>query len=162
MDIRFIEWMPFNDNGWNKDRFLSYDEMFQRITSDECTLEEVSIQGLPAVDLQRLEDGPNDTTKWWKVPGHKGRVGFITSMTHHFCGSCNRLRITADGQLKVCLFGSAEVSLRDAMREGASDEDVGTIIWAALQKKHFALGGHGNAEGIKKANNNRPMTLIGG
>ena len=91
-----------------------------------------------------------------------GRLGFITSMTNHFCGTCNRVRITADGQLKVCLFGSAEVSLRDAMREGASDVDLALIVRAALQKKKFALGGHGNAEGIKKANNNRPMTLIGG
>lgn len=162
VDIRFIEWMPFNDNGWNKDRFLSYDDMMRRITSDEFNQEEVSMQGISSIELKRLEDGPNDTTKWWQVPGHVGRVGFITSMTHHFCGSCNRLRITADGQLKVCLFGSAEVSLRDAIREGASDNDLETIIWAALQNKHFALGGHGNAEGIKKANDNRPMTLIGG
>ena len=163
VDIRFIEWMPFNDNGWNKDRFLSYDDMMKRITSDDYSdSANASLQGLPAVNLTRLEDGPNDTTKWWQVPGYVGRVGFITSMTQHFCGSCNRLRITADGQLKVCLFGSAEISLRDAMREGASDEDLGIIVWAALQSKHFALGGHGNAEGIKKANDNRPMTLIGG
>eukprot|EP00551_Chaetoceros_affinis_P006686 CAMPEP_0203670558 /NCGR_PEP_ID=MMETSP0090-20130426/6600_1 /ASSEMBLY_ACC=CAM_ASM_001088 /TAXON_ID=426623 /ORGANISM="Chaetoceros affinis, Strain CCMP159" /LENGTH=559 /DNA_ID=CAMNT_0050535445 /DNA_START=101 /DNA_END=1780 /DNA_ORIENTATION=- len=170
VDIRFIEWMPFNDNGWNNDRFLSYDDMMRRITSDDRDNhrdtnqggETASMQGLSAVDLVRLEDGPNDTTKWWQAPDHVGRVGFITSMTQHFCGSCNRLRVTADGQLKVCLFGSAEVSLRDAMREGASDEDLGAIVWAALQNKHFALGGHGNAEGIKKANDNRPMTLIGG
>ena len=89
-------------------------------------------------------------------------VGFITSMSEHFCGSCNRMRITADGQLKVCLFGSAEVSLRDALREGASDEEIGFIVGAALQKKKFALGGHGSAEGIETANDNRPMTLIGG
>jgi len=166
VDVRFIEWMPFNDNGWNKDRFLSYNDMFQMITSsdfdDDNNNMTSSMQGLPPFRLERLVDGPNDTTKWWQVPNYKGRVGFITSMTHHFCGSCNRLRITADGQLKVCLFGSTEISLKDAMREGASDEDLGLIVWAALQNKHFALGGHGNAEGIKKANNNRPMTLIGG
>ena len=163
VDIRFIEWMPFNDNGWNKDRFLSYADMMKMITLDVLDHQmEASMQGLPAFELNRLEDGPNDTTKWWRVPGHIGRVGFITSMTEHFCGDCNRLRITADGQLKVCLFGSTEVSLRDAMREGASDDDLGSIVWAALQNKHFALGGHGNAEGIRKANDNRPMTLIGG
>jgi cyclic pyranopterin phosphate synthase len=48
----------------------------------------------------------------YKVPGFKGQIGFITSMSEHFCGSCNRLRITADGNLKVCLFGNAEISLR--------------------------------------------------
>jgi molybdenum cofactor biosynthesis enzyme MoaA len=161
VDVRFIEWMPFNDNGWNKDRFLSYDAMMDRITSDESG-EESSLKGFGPFDLQRLTDGANDTTKWWQAPDHEGRLGFITSMTQHFCGTCNRVRLTADGQLKVCLFGSAEVSLRDAMREGASDADLGLIVRAALHKKKFALGGHGNAEGIKKANNNRPMTLIGG
>jgi len=51
-------------------------------------------------------------------------VGFITSMSEHFCATCNRLRITADGNLKVCLFGPQEVSLRDAMREGKTDEEL--------------------------------------
>lgn len=161
VDVRFIEWMPFSDNGWSKDRFLSYKDMFDRIATEDSPFE-TSLNGLPAAKLQRLVDSENDTTKWWRAEGHMGRLGFITSMTNHFCGTCNRVRITADGQLKVCLFGSAEVSLRDAMREGASDVDLALIVRAALQKKKFALGGHGNAEGIKKANNNRPMTLIGG
>lgn len=52
-------------------------------------------------DFTALPNGRNDTSKAWKVPGHVGQVGFITSMTEHFCGSCNRLRITADGNLKV-------------------------------------------------------------
>mmetsp|Transcript_8295 Transcript_8295/g.15628 ORF Transcript_8295/g.15628 Transcript_8295/m.15628 type:complete len:490 (-) Transcript_8295:65-1534(-) len=161
VDIRFIEWMPFNDNGWNKDRFFSYNEMMKRITSDDAG-EMSSLKGLGPFELRRLVDGANDTTKWWQVAGHEGRLGFITSMTEHFCGTCNRVRLTADGQLKVCLFGSTEVSLRDAMREGANDADLALIVRAALQKKKFALGGHGNAEGIKKANDNRPMILIGG
>jgi len=161
VDVRFIEWMPFNDNGWNKDRFLSYNAMMNRITTDDSA-EESSLKGLSPYELQRLVDGANDTTKWWQAPGHEGRLGFITSMTEHFCGTCNRMRLTADGQLKVCLFGSAEVNLRDAMREGASDADLGLIVNAALQNKKFALGGHGNAEGIRKANDNRPMILIGG
>ena len=162
VDVRFIEWMPFNDNGWNKDRFLSYQDMMTRLTSDEDVNVSSSRNGVGPFDLKRLVDGANDTTKWWHVDGYAGRLGFITSMTQNFCGTCNRVRLTADGQLKVCLFGSAEVSLRDAMREGASDSDLSLIVRAALQKKKFALGGHGNAEGIKKANNNRPMTLIGG
>lgn len=161
VDVRFIEWMPFSDNGWDKDRFLSYDAMMSRIISDDSGATS-SMQGLAPFELQRGTDGANDTTKWWQVDGYEGRLGFITSMTEHFCGTCNRVRLTADGQLKVCLFGSSEVSLRDAMREGATDADLALIVRAALQKKKFALGGHGDAEGIKKANNNRPMTLIGG
>jgi cyclic pyranopterin phosphate synthase len=91
-------------------------------------------------------------------------------MSDHFCSSCNRLRITADGKIKVCLFGSneKEVSLRDIMRKHQhedsklQEEALGKVIHAAVQKKTFALGGHGSAENIAKAADNRPMTLIGG
>ena len=92
-------------------------------------------------------------------------------MSEHFCSSCNRLRITADGKIKVCLFGSneKEVSLRDIMRKHQHDDsnlqqDVALekVIYASVQKKTFALGGHGSAENIAKAADNRPMTLIGG
>jgi len=163
VDVRFIEWMPFNDNGWNKNRFFSYADMLETIRNDHMTTTiEASLQGVGPMNLIRQTDGDNDTTKWWQVSGFKGRIGFITSMSEHFCGTCNRLRIMADGQLKVCLFGSQEVSLRDAIRAGVSNEDLSYIIHAAVQKKTFALGGHGNAEGIAKANDNRPMTLIGG
>jgi len=164
VDIRFIEWMPFNDNGWNTSRFVSYVDMMDKISNEG------------KMQMERIGDGPNDTTKWWRVQpgldnnGGKARVGFITSMSEHFCSSCNRLRITADGKIKVCLFGSneKEVSLRDIMRNHQHDdpklqeEELGKVIYAAVQKKTFALGGHGNAEGIAKAADNRPMTLIGG
>jgi len=162
IDVRFIEWMPFSDNGWSKNRFISYNDMKSLISGVNGDETQASLQGVPPLQLVRLKDGANDTTKWWTVEGYKGRVGFITSMSEHFCGTCNRLRITADGKLKVCLFGSTEVSLRDAMRAGVSDEDLQLIVNSAVQKKNFALGGHGNAEGIAKANDNRPMTLIGG
>lgn len=161
VDVRFIEWMPFNDNGWCSDRFVSYEEMMKNISLVQ--------------PLERIGDGPNDTTKWWTVPDNidksrAARIGFITSMSEHFCSSCNRLRITADGKIKVCLFGSneKEVSLRDIMRKhqyGDSklqEMELGKVIHAAVQKKTFALGGHGSAENIAKAADNRPMTLIGG
>jgi molybdenum cofactor biosynthesis protein A len=160
VDIRFIEWMPFNDNSWNTSKFVSYNDMMDILINE----------GMP---LERIGDGPNDTTKWWRVQKIKNgldrssRVGFITSMSEHFCSSCNRLRITADGKIKVCLFGSneKEVSLRDIMRKhhGKDDEEeLGKVIHAAVQKKTFALGGHGSAENIALAADNRPMTLIGG
>ena len=167
VDVRFIEWMPFNDNGWNASRFISYKDM----------MDKMSREGTP---LERIGDGPNDTTKWWRVQKNAlvgrtsarsaTRIGFITSMSEHFCSSCNRLRITADGKIKVCLFGSneKEVSLRDIMRthqhEDSNLQDVALerVIYAAVQKKTFALGGHGSAENIAKAADNRPMTLIGG
>ena len=163
VDMRFIEWMPFNDNGWNKSRFLSYKDMMDKICHE----------GMP---LERIGDGPNDTTKWWRTQSNqdetkrKARIGFITSMSEHFCSSCNRLRITADGKIKVCLFSSneKEVSLRDIMRNHEHEthelqQDIlGKVIYTAVQKKTLALGGHGDAEGIASAADNRPMTLIGG
>jgi cyclic pyranopterin phosphate synthase len=113
---------------------------------------------------------PNDTAKTYSVPGFAGKVGFITSMTENFCGSCNRLRITCDGNIKACLFGNEEVSLRDVMREHRSpDAGVGEggkemekrlleVIGGAVGRKEE---GHKPAEELAKGEN-RPMILIGG
>lgn len=79
-------------------------------------------------------------------------------MTDHFCGTCNRLRITADGSIKVCLFGNTEVSLRDLMREGKSDEDLVNVIGTAVKKKKKQHAGMFELASRK----NRPMILIGG
>eukprot|EP00054_Salpingoeca_dolichothecata_P007056 m.41253 g.41253 ORF g.41253 m.41253 type:complete len:80 (+) comp16838_c0_seq5:93-332(+) len=79
-------------------------------------------------------------------------------MSEHFCGTCNRLRLTADGNLKVCLFGAAEVSLRDALRNNTSQEDLLEIIGAAVHKKKKQHAGMFNLAKMK----NRPMILIGG
>lgn len=79
-------------------------------------------------------------------------------MTEHFCGTCNRLRITADGNIKVCLFGNAEVSLRDMMRQGKTDEQLLEIIGAAVKKKKKQHAGMFELASRK----NRPMILIGG
>jgi cyclic pyranopterin phosphate synthase len=151
VDVRFIEYMPFNENQWQTDGFVSYRQMQEQISG-----------------LQRIHDGPNDTTKWWRldVEGKStplGRIGFITSMSEHFCGTCNRLRITADGQLKVCLFGKTEVSLRDLMRHGGSTDMLQKVIHYAVQRKHFKLGGHKDMVDLQAhSRENRPMTLIGG
>ena len=104
VDVRFIEYMPFDGNKWNTKKMVSYSEMMEIIRSRYT-------------DFQRIDDAPNDTSKGYKVPGFKGQVGFITSMSENFCSSCNRLRLTADGNLKVCLFGNTEISLRDYLRK---------------------------------------------
>ena len=67
--------------------------------------------------------------------GFVGQFGFITSMSEHFCHTCNRVRLTADGNLKVCLFGNAELSLRDAMRSGMSDAELADVVAAAVKRK---------------------------
>ncbi|KAL4788569.1 hypothetical protein BJX76DRAFT_344713 [Aspergillus varians] len=104
IEVRFIEYMPFDGNKWSEGKMVSYQEMLALIREKYPTLEKVT-------------DHKNDTSKTYRVPGFQGRIGFITSMTHNFCGTCNRLRITGDGNLKVCLFGNSEVSLRDIIRQ---------------------------------------------
>ncbi|XP_013107814.2 molybdenum cofactor biosynthesis protein 1 isoform X1 [Stomoxys calcitrans] len=122
VDVRFIEYMPFMGNKWQTDKLLSFGETLKLIR-----------QKWP--EFEALPNGPNDTSKAYKVPGFQGQVGFITSMTEHFCGTCNRLRLTADGNLKVCLFGNKEISLKDALRNNISEDDLVALISAAVKRK---------------------------
>lgn len=181
LEVRFIEYMPFDGNKWNKGKMFSYNEMLDVIRAEYP-------------ELQKVRDGKNDTSKTWKIPGFEGRLGFVTSMTHNFCGTCNRLRITSDGNLKVCLFGNAEVSLRDIIRKSNNGEPIdeeafeamkqiemnrrqglagtsGTplgmapnetelldVIGMAVKRKKAKHAGIGQLEHMK----NRPMILIGG
>ena len=181
IEVRFIEYMPFDGNKWSKNKMFSYQEMLDLIRTKYPT-------------LQKVQDHKNDTSKTWHIPGFAGKIGFITSMTHNFCGSCNRLRITGDGHLKVCLFGNAEVSLRDILRKSNSGEPIDEqafeamkqiemdrrrdlltsdrtplglapnemelleVIGAAVKRKKAKHAGIGELEHMK----NRPMILIGG
>ncbi|XP_015675119.2 molybdenum cofactor biosynthesis protein 1 [Protobothrops mucrosquamatus] len=143
LDVRFIEYMPFDGNKWNFKKMVSYKEMLDTIK-----------QKWP--DLKKLPCEASSTAKAYKVPHFQGQVSFITSMSEHFCGSCNRLRITADGNLKVCLFGNSEVSLRDHLRGNASEEKLIQIIGAAVDRKKKQHAGMFNISQMK----NRPMILI--
>ncbi|XP_019875734.2 molybdenum cofactor biosynthesis protein 1 isoform X1 [Aethina tumida] len=122
VDVRFIEYMPFSGNKWEVNKMVSYGDMVKSI-KDKWP------------GFHPLKNHPNDTSKAWKVPNYEGQVGFITSMSEHFCGTCNRLRITADGNLKVCLFGNTEVSLRDALRNNCSRDDLVALVQAAVRRK---------------------------
>ncbi|XP_010864629.1 molybdenum cofactor biosynthesis protein 1 isoform X2 [Esox lucius] len=144
LEVRFIEYMPFDGNKWNFKKMVSYQEMLDYIR-----------QQWPR--LEQLPNAKTDTAKTYKVPGFQGQVGFITSMSDHFCGSCNRLRITANGNLKVCLFENMEVSLRDVLRSGASDQELLEIIGAAVGRKKKQHAGMFSISQMK----NRPMILIG-
>lgn len=101
-----------------------------------------------------------------QVPGFKGRVGFISSMTDNFCASCTRLRLTADGSLEVCLFGAREVNLRDILRSGSESginervrkQKLLGVIGAAVKRKAER---HAGLEVLPRLQN-RPMSLIGG
>ncbi|HEX7069379.1 MAG TPA: GTP 3',8-cyclase MoaA [Rhodothermales bacterium] len=145
IEVRFIEYMPFTGNGWETDAFVPYREMEDRVRD-------------VYPDLTAGELDPHGTARHYFVPGHRGRVGFIASMSDAFCSGCNRIRLTADGSLKVCLFGNSEVSLRDAMRAGASDDELVDLIDAAIDRKKAAHAGMLNLPQLE----NRPMILIGG
>ncbi|RXW24024.1 hypothetical protein EST38_g1803 [Candolleomyces aberdarensis] len=143
LSVRFIEFMPFTGNKWDQKKMVPSSELLSRIRAE-----------YPAVirDAEEL----NETARTWKIPGFKGSFGFISSMSDHFCSSCNRLRLTADGQIKVCLFDPNEVSLRDAMRQGASDDDITKIIQKAVSGKKEKHAGMNEIDVVT----NRPMILI--
>ena len=144
VDLRFIEYMPFPDNHWSSGGLLPYAEIRARI--------ENQYQLLPIVTEK------SSVGKEFAIAGHTGRVSFVTSMTESFCGTCNRLRLTADGNIKACLFHPAETSLRDIMRSGGSDEELSTVIANAVWNKQAA---HAPATELPKLEN-RAMIAIGG
>lgn len=145
VEVRFIEAMPFGGNGWERGRLVPYAET-------RALVEEAH------GPLRPLRDGPHATARTFTRPGWRGRVGFVASMTAPFCAGCTRLRVTADGALKVCLFGRAEVSLRDALRAGATDADVLALVRQSLAGKHAAHAGMDRLA----AEADRPMITIGG
>ena len=145
IDVRFIEYMPFDGNKWKEDSMVTFGSMLKRLKDAHP-------------GLTKLPTPPNDVAVSWRLPEAAGSVSFIASMTQPFCAGCNRIRLTADGALKVCLFGSDEVSLRDAMREGATDAELLELVAGALYGKHKA---HAGMHAIASSEN-RPMTTIGG
>ena len=167
LQVRFIELMPFTANAWERAQFLSSADQLDTIRG-----------AFPAVT--RVESPPplahevgggsssSETARVWRVPGHAGSFGFISSMSDAFCGTCDRLRLTADGAIKACLHGAEEHSLRDVMRAGGSDAALVSVIRAAVQGKHFALGGSGGMAQLVAAaaaapdGVGRPMVRIGG
>lgn len=144
INVRFIEFMPFRDNNWQVDRVLTYAEMLAKISE--------------RYQLSLLETEPGAVARDYAIKGHTGTVSFVTSMTESFCSSCNRLRLTADGSVKSCLFFPAEVNLRDKMRAGASDAEIEEMIMYSLLQKPEA---HPPAEEIA-SQLNRSMIEIGG
>eukprot|EP00340_Litonotus_pictus_P002012 CAMPEP_0170525518 /NCGR_PEP_ID=MMETSP0209-20121228/10974_1 /TAXON_ID=665100 ORGANISM="Litonotus pictus, Strain P1" /NCGR_SAMPLE_ID=MMETSP0209 /ASSEMBLY_ACC=CAM_ASM_000301 /LENGTH=298 /DNA_ID=CAMNT_0010814801 /DNA_START=355 /DNA_END=1251 /DNA_ORIENTATION=+ len=145
LDVRFIEFMPFLDNKWNKSKMVSSKEIIQSIRTKHS--------------LIKLPNPPSQPSNDYKVEGFKGKVGFISSMTDKFCASCNRIRITADGNLKVCLFGREETNLIKLIRENRSEEEILEVISAAIKRKKAA---HDGMFEIAKDLKNRPMVKIGG
>ncbi|XP_068657010.1 GTP 3',8-cyclase, mitochondrial [Aristolochia californica] len=145
INVRFIEFMPFDGNVWNVKKLVPYAEMMDKVVNQ-------------FIRVKRLQDHPSDTAKNFRIDGHCGSISFITSMTVHFCAGCNRLRILADGNFKVCLFGPSEVSLRDPLRSGVDDSGLKEIIRATVKRKKAAHAGMFDIANTA----NRPMVHIGG
>ncbi len=146
-EMRFIEYMPLDaDRGWRKNQVLSGDEVRSLIDREVGALEPVAVDdpAQPATDY-RYRDG-------------SGRVGFINPVTQPFCGRCNRLRLTAEGQVRNCLFSTVEWDARALLRGGGSDEEIAALVQASVGAKR---AGHGidTPEFIKPA---RAMYQIGG
>ncbi|MFC2070326.1 GTP 3',8-cyclase MoaA, partial [Chloroflexota bacterium] len=101
----------------------------------------------------------NGPARYYQFPGAKGTVGFITPMTEHFCSSCNRLRMTSDGHLRPCLLAEEEVSLKEALRNGAGTDELKSLIQQTvnLKREQHNLDGK-----IAPETDGRPMCQIGG
>ncbi len=146
--VRFIELMPFSDNvGGSKSHFISTDEILARLrkVGDIKPASSVNVNG-PATHF--------------RFKGALGKVGLISPISHHFCPTCNRLRLTADGKLRACLFSDAETDIKTALRRGASTAELETIFHQAILNKpeKHSMG----KLLIDECSPHRPMVAIGG
>ncbi len=151
VSFRFIEFMPFDGNKWNYDKIVSYKQVMDQVFG--AFAEET---------VERIQDTANDTSKNYKIKGYKGTFAIISSVTNPFCDTCNRIRLTANGRIKNCLFSAAESDLLTPLREGKSIEP---IIAKAIQSKFKIRGAMDTLEKLKEPElhtNNRSMTAIGG
>ena len=144
--VRFIEVMPLGANAaWAGDGYVPMTEVRARIEAAFGPLEPVG--GPPG----------NGPARYYRTPGAVGTLGFITPVSEHFCFSCNRLRLTADGMLRPCLLSDAEIDLRTPLRAGAAEEELASLLLSGIMDKperhHLAQG---------KVPSERVMAEIGG
>ena len=146
--VRFIEFMPFSGNKWNSDRVMTWQQILEVATN--------------AFDVLPLEREKHETAKKYIVPGHKGTFAVISTMSAPFCSDCNRMRLTADGKMKNCLFSTSETDLLSPLRQGM---DIVPLIYQSIRDKKKALGGQFTTDMEKIETSkleNRSMITIGG
>jgi molybdenum cofactor biosynthesis protein A len=151
IQIRFIEFMPFDGNQWNKEKLVSYAEIMTQVNAFYSYKK-----------VERTQDKPNDTAKNHKIESYLGRFSVISSVTNPFCGTCNRIRLTADGKLKNCLFSNSETSLLETLRAG---EPIEPLIFQNIKSKFAMRGGMDDDEKFQNPelfSQNRSMIKIGG
>jgi cyclic pyranopterin phosphate synthase len=133
--VRFIEVMPTGDNlGVSRDEFVSADEILERV------------RGIGALEPVAGPAG-NGPARYFALPGAAGTVGVITPMSHNYCGTCNRMRLTADGQLRPCLFGSIQTNLRDPLRRGEPIEPLVRQTLRIKPERHWLVQGSDEGSG---------------
>ncbi|PSL49798.1 cyclic pyranopterin monophosphate synthase subunit MoaA [Chitinophaga niastensis] len=146
LSVRFIEEMPFNGQGhafsgitWN------YHKILETISSQYA--------------LQKISDAPHSTSLNYHIPGHKGNIGVIPAYSRTFCGTCNRLRISATGSMKTCLYGNDVLNVKEMMRDELHHNELLPAIQSAIHAR-FANGFE--AEQHHTAKNMESMSVIGG
>jgi GTP 3',8-cyclase len=146
--VRFIEFMPFTGNKWENEKVFTWQQILETVSSE--------------FDILPLEKEKNQIAKKYIVSGHQGTFAVISTMSAPFCGDCNRLRLTADGKMKNCLFSNTEMDLLTPFR---NKEDILPLIYKSIAAKKEALGGQftTNMEIIDTNKiTNRSMITIGG
>jgi cyclic pyranopterin phosphate synthase len=149
VSVRFIEEMPFNGEG----------NHYASLTWDHFKILEAIRDGFPTV--QKVVDPPYSTSYNYQVPGHKGSVGVIAAYTRSFCGTCNRIRLTPQGDLKTCLYGDSVLNVKDLMRAEAGEGELQTALLTAISKKE-KNGWEAEKNSAVKASLNASMATIGG
>jgi cyclic pyranopterin phosphate synthase len=143
--VRFIEFMPLDaDERWGADQVLSGAE-----------IRAIVERRWPLVELPAK---PSSTSRRFRFADGAGEIGFISPVTEPFCSSCDRIRLTADGKLRTCLFSRREWDLREPLRAGATDSELEHLIRAAV--RHKELKHRINERGFVRAS--RSMSQIGG
>jgi GTP 3',8-cyclase len=144
-EVRFIEFMPLDaDHAWSADRVLTGEEIRRTIDA--------------VYPLEQIEREPHATARVYRFADGKGEIGFINPVSEPFCADCNRIRLTAEGKLRTCLFSLHETDLRQPMRSGAGDLELEQIIRAAIWRKE--LKHHVSEPGFRQPP--RTMSQIGG
>jgi cyclic pyranopterin phosphate synthase len=122
-ELRFIEWMPLDfQHSWSREKLVPAAEILERLHAA------FPLEPAAASD-------PSAPASMYRYLDGRGRVGVIASVTRPFCGSCDRIRLTADGQIRTCLFSLKEYDFRKLMRDGGSDADVAALLEAAVRRK---------------------------
>ncbi|MFT4665725.1 MAG: molybdenum cofactor biosynthesis protein A [Polaribacter sp.] len=120
IDVRFIEEMPFNGSGKTEDLIWTFPKILEHISAAHP-------------QIQKVQDPPHSTSFNYQIPGFKGKIGIIAAYSRLFCGTCNRIRLTPQGQLKTCLYDNGVFNLRNILREGATDEQLENTLLEALK-----------------------------